>query len=63
MSFDREKFIALRQHNRLSQADVGRELGIDQRQISRYELGVNIPTKRNMAKLEQFFLRYKITTQ
>lgn len=40
-----------RTHKRLSQTAFGAMVGMNQRQISRYESGKNVPTANNLAKL------------
>jgi transcriptional regulator with XRE-family HTH domain len=51
MEFHSEKIRMLRKKNHLSQQALGELSGIDQRQLSRYETGVNVPTKKNLHRL------------
>lgn len=51
MDYRQEAIRELRVQKGLSQAEFGKKVGIDQRQLSRYESGVNVPSMRNLTKI------------
>lgn len=61
MFFDKDKLREARKALGMSQDDFGKAVGLDQRQISRYEIGKSVPTLKNQKRLQAFFLSRGIT--
>jgi transcriptional regulator with XRE-family HTH domain len=55
MEFNTKKIRELRQLRGLSQTELAEVSGIDQRQLSRYETGKNIPIPRTQRRLAKAF--------
>jgi transcriptional regulator with XRE-family HTH domain len=50
-----EKIVQLRKERDWSQAELGKRMGVDQRYISTWETGKNVPQFENLIKLAQVF--------
>jgi len=50
-----ERIKRLRQENNMTQADLGKQLGVHQKQISAYERGINVPSTDILIKLAEVF--------
>jgi transcriptional regulator with XRE-family HTH domain len=50
-----ERIKRLRQESNMTQADLGKKLGVHQKQVSAYERGVNVPSTDILIKLAEVF--------
>jgi transcriptional regulator with XRE-family HTH domain len=44
-----------RKRKKLTQQDLGKEIGVSRVQIARYEAGLNYPSVENLKKLAEYF--------
>jgi len=55
MEFDPTALKELRRREGLNQTHFGKLAGVDQRMLSRYELGIHAPSAQNLTKIARAF--------
>lgn len=53
--FQFEKIVELREKNGLSQRELGKYIGVSDRAVSKWEIGLSSPTAKNMIQMSQIF--------